>query len=248
MGVNRYVPRTREQYLTSVLTLWNLLDRSLEVHRGRLAMGFGYMRPVQLEAYSQLAFAFANDNVTYCEIGFNGGHGAVAMLLANTNLVAHSFDLATNGPYVLKNAQLVRTYFGTERFHFHRGDSHITVPAFASAGGQGICDILLVDGDHRQLGAYRDIFNMQRLAKRNAVLLIDDIDGPPGDALRKAESEGIVKVSQWHVYNRSDVRNPCVRRLLREPVLHCQEKWGWAMASYARGGRGGNGAGDGVST
>ena len=28
-----------------------------------------------------------------CEIGFNGGHGTVAMLLANPELTVHSFEL-----------------------------------------------------------------------------------------------------------------------------------------------------------
>ena len=61
----RFIPQTHEQYLSAVYTLWNLLDRNMEQHAGTMAMVFGYMRPVQLHAYSELAFAFGDGNVTF---------------------------------------------------------------------------------------------------------------------------------------------------------------------------------------
>ena len=133
VGAMRFIPRTKAQYLASVLTLWNLLDRNIEAHLGSGGPPFGYMRPVQLEAYSQLVLGTANK--TYCEVGFNGGHGTVAMLLASSSLVAHSFELEWDGPFSRTASELLSLYFG-KRFHYHVGDAKVTVPRFAQTGTQ----------------------------------------------------------------------------------------------------------------
>ena len=235
LHVNRFEPKTWGQYISAVLTLWNLLDRNIEKNLAPHGAGtpFGYIRPDQLSAYSRLVSERGSQNLTYCEIGFNGGHGVTAMLLASPSLVAHAFELGTNGPYTDHAANLVTLYFGTSRFHYHKGDSQRTVPAFAASEGRSICDILLVDGDHSANGAYRDIVNMRELAKPDAILLIDDISGKhgPGDALRKAEQEGLVRVLRWNEYNHSAPENPCIRRV-RPPMYNCPNRWGWAMARY----------------
>ena len=59
---------------------------------GRPSTPYGYMREVQLHAYSQLVWHRPRVR-TYCEVGFNGGHGTVAMLLASPRLQVHSFEL-----------------------------------------------------------------------------------------------------------------------------------------------------------
>ena len=88
----RFIPQTHEQYLSAVYTLWNLLDHTMYQHRSkRPVYPYGYMRLVQLKAYSRLVWRNPTAR-TYCETGVNGGHGTAAMLLANPNLVAHSFD------------------------------------------------------------------------------------------------------------------------------------------------------------
>ena len=225
---NRYMPKTYAQYLTSVLTLWNLLDRNIERHLGAAGTPFGYMRPVQLHAYSQLVFDA--DDATYCEVGFNGGHGAVAMLLANPTLKVHAFELGANGPYSATAAEIVTTYFGPRRFEYHRGDSHITVPAFANQHGR-VCDIVLVDGDHSAHGAFADINNMRDVARRGAVLLIDDIIDGPGVALRRAADEKIISHVEWHRYDKQSRANPCVRRVRGARFL-CLQAWGWARSRY----------------
>ena len=175
----RFQPRTREQYLVAVATLWNMLDRNIErklkgCRRGPRCPGtpYGYMRPAQLEHYS--SFVWDKGPQIYCEVGFNGGHGTVAMMLANSRLTVHSFELA-GYLYTMPAMELVQDYFG-ERFHFYRGDSTKLVPAFARNASHS-CDVLLVDGDHRFKGAFADIKSMRKLAKPGAVLLIDDLDG-----------------------------------------------------------------------
>lgn len=51
------------------------------------------------------------------------------------------------------------------------GDSRVTVPAYATAeetAGRDprVCDVVFVDGDHSEEGAYADIVNLQALASR----------------------------------------------------------------------------------
>ena len=118
---------------------------------------YGYIRAVQLHAYTRLVWRNPRP-LTYCEVGFNGGHGTTAMLMANPNLVAYSFDLGAHG-YSDGAYELLSLYFG-ERFQPIRGDSTRALPEFASANASVKCDVILVDGDHRYKGALRDIVNM----------------------------------------------------------------------------------------
>ena len=228
----RFQPQTLAQYHSAVATMWNLLDRNIEAqcNRGRCpGTPYGYMRPAQMEHYS--SFVWQMGEMTYCEIGFNGGHGTTAMLLANPKLQVHSFELGAF-PYTAPAEALVRLYFGN-RFHYHRGDSTRLVPAFAHNLSRS-CDVLLVDGDHRYSGALEDIRNMRALAKPGAVLLLDDLDEGPGPAIEKAMAEGLIELTERFMFNAStvgDAVNPCIRRI-RPPFWNCKKHWGWAAARY----------------
>lgn len=80
---HRFVPRTAEEVLTATLAFWNVLDRTMATH-SKSNWQTGYMREVQLRRMVQLA---SSPRVkTYCEIGMNGAHSAVAMLHANPSL------------------------------------------------------------------------------------------------------------------------------------------------------------------
>ena len=254
LGSLRFQPRTYDQYRAAVLTLWNVLDRVV-THASvgnKAAPGtpFGYMRVVQLEAYSRLIWQRRGEDLVYCEVGFNGGHGVTAMLLAAPRLTAVSFELGDR-PYTAEAVRLLQSYFGPERLIYMRGDSTKTVPAYTESADHLMCDVVLVDGDHSAKGAYRDLINMGRLAKPNAVLLIDDINEGPGKALRGAERDNIVRDVDWHEYNATSPENPCIRRVRPniDPSLrrfaktygpsqghwHCSPHWGWATARYVRG-------------
>ena len=148
----RFEPSTFAEYLASVYTLWNVLDSILHSHRDRPkpVYPYGYMRYVQLEAYSRLVWQQPQIR-TYCETGVNGGHGTAAMLAASPHLVAHSFDEAAQ-PYSEDVLKLLSTLY-RERFVPHRGNSHVTLPRQAGGGLARACDIILVDGDHSAEGA-----------------------------------------------------------------------------------------------
>lgn len=234
----RFHPQTLSQYYAAVATVWNLLDRNIERaarncnnHAHCPGTPFGYMRPAQLEHYS--SFVWHKGEMTYCEIGFNGGHGTAAMLLANPKLQVHSWELGDR-PYTAPAEALLRLYFG-ERFRYYQGDSQKLVPAFARNRSR-LCDVLLVDGDHRYAGALQDIRNMRELAKPGAVLLVDDLDEGPGPALDMARSDGLIEVTERFMFNQSTVGdhvNPCIRRV-RPPTWSCKPRWGWAAARYLK--------------
>ena len=236
---HRFVPDNYEQYTTAVYVLWNLLDGIIHQEmRGHQKPNFpfGYMRKVQLQAYSGLVWK-RRDIRTYCETGVNGGHGTAAMLLANPLLVSHSFDLGAQ-PYSDKVFRTLQYYFG-ERIIIHRGDSHKLLPAFLSDKTRGQCDLLLIDGDHSEHGAYRDIVDFHPLAACNAKVLLDDIvetngrlNGGPQRALRRAEAEGLLRPIERHVYNQTSVENPCLRAKDSPKSIHCFAPWGWAIARY----------------
>ena len=191
------------------------------------------MRPAQLGHYS--SFVWQKGEMTYCEIGFNAGHGTAAMLLANPKLQVHSFELG-NRAFTAQAEALVRLYFG-ERFQYYQGDSQRLVPVFARNHSR-LCDVMLIDGDHGYAGALKDIRNMRAIAKPGAVLLVDDLDEGPGPALDAAQSEGLIEVTERFMFNQSatvgEATNPCIRRV-RPPVWSCKPRWGWAAARYLDG-------------
>ena len=240
---HRFVATTWEEYLVNVHTVWNLLDRVMQVncrHAVCPMSPYGYMRPVQLDAYGRAMWQRRNEYpLTYCETGVNGGHGTAAMLLAHQRLTVHSFDWAGYG-YSEPVFTMLQLYFG-ERVAFHRGDSRKTLPAFfnltrtsTTSGnvweGQQ-CDVMLVDGDHRLSGASRDLAAFRAIAACNGTLFVDDLNEGPGEALRKAVVHGWIAIDEWHTYRKGDAtNNPCLRGTkggLRCPGVN---GWGWARA------------------
>ena len=233
---------------------WHVLTIACETliecrrsHPSFLRSPFGYMREVQLHAYSRLIWN-QPDVRTYCEVGFNGGHGTAAMLLASPWLQAHSFELG-HFPYTKPAQDSLRSYFG-DRFIVHDGDSRATVPAFANAmrrtGRADVCDVILVDGNHAPSGSKLDVINFREIARCNATVLIDDLNEGPGEALYKLRKEGILEVLERHDYDlQTSPETNCVRCLKQAQHSYqtqcvdgfrCFPRWGFAIARYKGGG------------
>ena len=245
---HRFVPGAGVEYYSSLFTLWNLLDRNIhdiseKIWRSgkpmKTSTPYGYMRLEQLEAYSREA----RHAQTYCETGFNGGHGTAAMMLANPRLQVHSFDWMQN-PYAERAAQLLALYFG-DRFHLHEGNSRKTVAAVA-ASGVVRCDLVVVDGGHFGTVVYADLKNFRKMASCGARVFIDDINENPGKQLRRAEADGLLRVTGWHMHGPGERANPCLRsyKAAKHSVnregntsvlrtgIKCFGTWGWASAVY----------------
>lgn len=105
---------------------------------------------------------------TVCEIGFDLGQSTIAWLTVKPDLIIHSFDigLTFKTPYL---AKLIKEKFGP-RFHFHLGDSRITVPMWAEKL-KGQCDIVSVDGGHEYEHVVPDLINMKKMAARRHILV-----------------------------------------------------------------------------
>ncbi len=91
--IPRWVPVSDVALKASIFTWWEILDHHMQSFPPETLPDpmFGYIRAgAQLDAYIRIV---RQPGVRrYCEIGSNGGHGTVAMLLANPNLDVVSFD------------------------------------------------------------------------------------------------------------------------------------------------------------
>jgi hypothetical protein len=135
------------------------------------------------------------------------------VLLANPRLVVHSFDpLAWKySPRVVKLLQL---QFG-RRLVVHGGNSLDSVPLWA-ANHSSVCDLLFIDGDHSYQGALTDMRNMHAVATRKALVVADDINAEPGQALNTLALEGAIDIVETYgPFDAPHVYNPCMRTIKR---------------------------------
>ena len=138
----RFTPRSEDELSAAVFTWWDILDAvMLKADAGYRFMA-GYVREYQVRRMWLLARRPAVR--TFCETGFNGGHSAVAMLLASATLVVHSFDTFSH-KYSAQIVDLLSTRFGG-RLQTHAGDSHLTLRDAESLKRQGLrsCDLTKV--------------------------------------------------------------------------------------------------------
>lgn len=199
----RYRPDGFKASLMAVYQMWNLLDRynHATLHNTSVPWVYGYMREVQLEA---LVHTVQQNGVrTYCEVGFNGGHSAVAVLSSTSNVTVVSFDNSAYGRHTRQNAEQVKLWF-PNRFIMHDGNSKDTIPEYGRRVGFGdgnYCDVILVDGSHQEPAALRDLHHFSKVASCRAPVFVDDLDGGPGQAVRKISKTGSFKMLNWLMYD-----------------------------------------------
>lgn len=227
----RFVASDDNELFASIFTWWNLLDRVMLTHEPGSRFMAGYVREVQLRRMLQIV---RQPNVTtYCEIGMNGGHSVVAMLLANERASAHVFDLM-QWNYSRPVNDLLRMTFG-ERFSMNRGCSHDTLPVWIerTRGTGTTCDMLLVDGGHNLAVVRNDLQLLRAAATRHAKVVVDDIQVAPGAALFELERRGELNVHEQYKFKKRSEHNPCQRKP-KGRILAC-ENWGFAVAEYTSG-------------
>ena len=222
-GVDRFVPRLIPEILSSVFEVWNLLDAIMRMH-SRVPWQTGYVREVQVRRMLELASQSAGE-MTYCEVGLNGGHSAAAMLLSSPNVTAHVFDLLEYR-YSASVATLLRVRFGS-RFQLHPGNSRDMLlgwsAVFVDAGYR--CDLVLVDGDHTYLGTRKDIIDLRLAAADGAWLVVDDVVPECNPAKRSgaADEAYCAAWSRAHPHKKWDQRvigpGIAVRNLIQLGVL-----------------------------
>merc|ERR1711971_1183888 len=117
-----------------------------------MAEGFIMQEPAEADFYNRVASPWIR---TICETGFNAGHSATLLLLANSNATLYSFDMGQY-PYSSVAVDFVKNKF-PGRFFYTKGDSTQSVPAFAAANKNVHCDLSIVDGGHQLAVARADL-------------------------------------------------------------------------------------------
>ena len=250
----RFVPRDEAELLAAIFSWWEILDGLMVKHEPFSRFIGGYIREVQLRRMLQLV---APSSVShYCEgartgfepahvcsqglprgartnpmlaVGMNGGHSVVSMLQGNPQVKAHVFDLM-NWNYSRPVASLLKSTF-RDRFELHEGLSHNTIPPWiASQNGTLVCDLLLVDGGHRWDTARNDMLLLKKVSKPRARIVIDDINVGPGQALKRLEKMGELRILEAFTFPKKTEHNPCQRKP-EGRTFPCGE-WGIAVAEY----------------
>lgn len=176
-------------------SMW--LQKYLTKNNALVAEGHSGQIPSQINLYVKI---FEKCNVhRIAEIGFNAGHSMLIMLMSNPHAIIQSFDL---GQYETARVafSLFKTLYPIRDFDVIWGDSRQTVPTFISTYQGPKFDVIIVDGGHSYDVAKADILNMQSLAHKDTVLVIDDtictavycVDAVVNDL----EQEGNIRVQQ----------------------------------------------------
>jgi len=136
---------------------------------------------VRMESASSITQAFWLSQQTspvtvrqICEVGFNGGHSAWAMLssaLSTTQLV--SFDVISKS-YTRACHRIIRSTF-PRRHRLVEGFSNVSVPRFISQNIGHKCDVIYIDGSHTEADASADLLHMSMLATTGSLLVMDDV-------------------------------------------------------------------------
>ena len=109
-----------------------------------------------------------------CEIGFNAGHSAAAILLAREEVSLRSFDLGQY-QHVRRAGETIGALF-PRRFSLVLGDSVTTFAARQEAGTALItCDMTRIDGGHLGQVPREDFANARAHAAGPRVVWMDDV-------------------------------------------------------------------------
>ena len=245
----RFVPRGEAQRMSSIFTIWNVLDALMEEAdpHNVVRVKYGYVKTTLVA--EMLKIIDERGFTTVCEVGFNGGHSAAAFLAAREETVVHSFDLGVY-PYSNTTSALLGAIYNrtTPRFFVHWGNSEATVPAFAASlavRGASVrpCELILIDGGHSAAAVDADIRNFRRLAAERHALVFDDTPAETqwyseaGNAVRAAKERGALRIVEAHRYGVDDtLENPPLRFPLFDDYAGGglrADPWGYTRAQYA---------------
>lgn len=177
---------------------------------------FGSFLPVQTE---KLVRAARTAGVrTYCEVGFNGGHTAAAVLAATRHVTVRTFDSGEYGTHTKRNAKFLRSVH-PRRFAFTFGDSVTTLQLLAArvrSGAEPPCDLMLLDGSHKEDVALADLSHFRAAASPNALLILDDLDSPAARTVLLAVQQGWLRLHAWYLYHVRPKNEMPLRELMWE--------------------------------
>lgn len=106
------------------------------------------------------------------EVGFNAGYGSFLILLSSPSSKLDCVDICEHAYVQPCHACICNTLLPctTEAPRLIVGDSHRVLKNLQP----GVYDFIHVDGDHSRNGAFEDIKDSIRLARHQAIIVIDD--------------------------------------------------------------------------
>lgn len=131
-------------------------------------------------------FARAIVPSSFLEVGVRRGWSTCAVGRASPDCDIYAFDgwhvdyagVPNPGPDFVQGELAKFGY--TKPVNFINGDSHATLPEFFSKNPDKMLDMILIDGDHSELGALQDLRDTMSHVSVGGVMLFDDIvDIPP---------------------------------------------------------------------
>ncbi|CAB4762253.1 unannotated protein [freshwater metagenome] len=120
----------------------------------------------------------------YLEIGVRRGRSISMVVRACPSVKIAAFDLWVSnyagmenpGPDFVREELIRQGHTGT--ISFFNGDSHQTIPKVFAASPDVLFDMITVDGDHSEAGAYDDLCNVIPRLAVGGVLVFDDVAHP----------------------------------------------------------------------
>ena len=120
----------------------------------------------------------------YLEIGVRRGRSVCTVARGCTNVRIVAFDMWMQGYAGMENPgpefvkSELKKHGHTGEIYFINGDSHQTIPAFFKQNPQATFDMITVDGDHTEAGAFDDLKNIIPHLSVGGILVFDDIAHP----------------------------------------------------------------------
>ncbi len=127
----------------------------------------------------------------YLEIGVRRGRSACTVARACPDVTLHAFDMWIQGYAGMDNPgpafvrQELQKHGHRGQVTFTDGDSHRTVPEYLARNPNLQFDLVLVDGDHSEDGAYDDLRNVLPRIRSGGMVIFDDITHPAHPYLLK---------------------------------------------------------------
>lgn len=118
---------------------------------------------------------------TYLEIGVRRGWSTAAVASASPDCDIYAFDgwhanyagVPNPGPSFVQDE--MKKFGYTKPINFINGDSHQTIPQFFSDNPDKMFDMILVDGDHSDEGAWLDLKDTMPHIAIGGIMIFDDI-------------------------------------------------------------------------
>ena len=117
-----------------------------------------------------VAIAKKYNNIT--EIGFNAGHSAALMLLANPNLNLTSIDIGHHS-YTVPCANIIQKYFPNKHKLILKDSRKIDEDEIRES------EVVIIDGGHEFANCLLDIALCVAYCKPETLIVIDDYNYPP---------------------------------------------------------------------